>query len=127
MFVYFILFLQLLFNGYIGKRRREQDELLLVEQTNATSQRSTMTAIPARKNPGRKNASSSDQQALFTQVLDTLNESQRNISDTQWVIIYQPNGESGLANVFIGLVSCIIAALSTGRGVQSRFGSVVLS
>lgn len=100
---------------------------MLVEQTNATSQRSTMTVIPTRKNPGRKNASSSDQQALFTQVLDTLNRSQRNISDTQWVIIYQPNGESGLANVFIGLVSCIIAALSTGRGVQSSFGSDVSS
>ena len=100
---------------------------MLVEQTNATSQRSTMTVIPTRKNPGRKNASSSDQQALFTQVLDTLNRSQRNISDTQWVIIYQPNGESGLANVFIGLVSCIIAALSTGRGVQSSYGRVISS
>ena len=99
---------------------------MLVEQTNATSQRSTMTVIPTRKNPGRKNASSY-QQSLFTQVLDTLNRSQRNISDTQWVIIYQPNGESGLANVFIGLVSCIIAALSTGRGVQSSFGSDVSS
>ena len=62
---------------------------------------------------------STEQESLFSNLLESINALQKNISSTHSVIIYQPNGESGLANVIIGLVSCIIAALSTGRGVQS--------
>lgn len=89
----------------------------MVRRVDATSEHSKVTTIPHET---RKKSTSSYQQQLFSQVLDTLYESQKNISSSHWVIIYKPNGESGLANVFIGLVSCIIAALSTGRGVQSN-------
>ena len=56
-------------------------------------------------------------------MLESMYQHQMNFSSTHQVIIYSVNAESGLGNVIIGLVSSIIAALATNRGIQS--GSVV--
>lgn len=60
-----------------------------------------------------------EQDALFYTILESIYQHQNNISSTYQVIIYRVNVESGLGNVIIGLVSSIIAAVATNRGIQS--------
>lgn len=60
-----------------------------------------------------------EQDVLFQKMLESMYQHQKSISSTHQVIIYHVNTESGLGNVIVGLVSCIIAALATNRGVQS--------
>lgn len=62
----------------------------------------------------------SDQAMQFDSLMRELYQSQASIPQSNQVIIYHVNKESGLGNVIIGLVSCLFAALATNRGFQSR-------
>lgn len=60
-----------------------------------------------------------EQGFLFDNLMKHIIELQRNITTSQSVIIYKTNGESGLGNVIIGMVSSLISGLATDRGFQS--------
>ena len=62
---------------------------------------------------------SGNQSLYFDAIMNELYNSQSTIKQTNQVIIYHVNPESGLGNVIIGLVSCIFASLATNRGLQS--------
>ena len=66
------------------------------------------------------------QEILFGSLFEYIAELQRNISSSKRVIIYKINPESGLGNMVVGLVSSLVAALATGRGIQSSHHSLVL-
>ena len=59
------------------------------------------------------------QEILFASLFEYMIELQRNISSSNRAIIYRINPESGLGNMVVGLVSSLVAALATGRGIQS--------
>lgn len=61
------------------------------------------------------------QEILFGSLFQYIAELQRNISSSRRVIIYKINPESGLGNMVVGLVSSLVAAVATGRGIQSSY------
>ena len=62
-----------------------------------------------------------NQSLYFDMIINEMHELQSSIQQTNQVIIYHVNPESGIGNVIIGLVSCLVASLATKRGLQSTF------
>lgn len=60
-----------------------------------------------------------EQGRLFDSLMRHIISLQNNITTSQSIIIYKSNGESGLGNVIIGMVSSLISGLATHRGFQS--------
>ena len=59
------------------------------------------------------------QEKLFGEFIHHVFELQDHISTTNRVILYKVNKESGLGNVIVGLVSSLVAAVASNRGMQS--------
>lgn len=60
-----------------------------------------------------------EQGQLFDNLMRHIILLQNNITASKSIIIYKTNGESGLGNVIIGMVSSLISGLATDRGFQS--------
>lgn len=60
-----------------------------------------------------------EETVLFSSLIGHIYLLQSNVSTSFQAIVYSVNPESGLGNVIIGLVSCIIAAVATDRAIQS--------
>lgn len=56
---------------------------------------------------------------LFSSFVERIHLLQGNVSRSFQAIVYSVNPESGLGNVIIGMVSCVIAAVATDRAIQS--------
>lgn len=88
----------------------------------------TVNIIPSNSVQLHRDQSFTSDQALqFDSLMRELYQSQASIPQSNQVIIYHVNKESGLGNVIIGLVSCLFAALATNRGLQSRSISAIFS
>jgi len=61
-----------------------------------------------------------EESVLFSLFVEHIHLLQGNVSKSFQAIVYSVNPESGLGNVIIGLVSCIVAAVATDRAIQSR-------
>ena len=68
----------------------------------------------------RNSTSLNEESVLFSAFVEHIHLLQSNVSKSFQAIVYSVNPESGLGNVIIGLVSCIVAAVATDRAIQSR-------
>ena len=75
--------------------------------------------------PIRATNNSDIQEKLFGELLEHASKLQDQITTTNKVIIYKVNQESGLGNVIVGLVSSLVAAVASNRGIQSIFYSLI--